>query len=427
MTDFYRTGTIYTLGVAIQTESNVYKAPGNGTGVFIPYAKSTPQHGIEDAPITGHTAHRGNEIKYIRKSVDPKFELDSPCWLEAGAEQLIFGALGSKAAPAQQGGTAAYKHAITEHGTSLPELSLTMFNSGSEVEAYKNAMVDVLKIDYKEGEIDMTANFYNAPIDLSQSVPTKVYPNNNPFVFKNFTCKLGGYGTFTFTDSDITVGTDVIAKDDHRLNTGDAVTVSNSGGALPTGLVAATTYYAIWVTDNTFKLASSLANAKAGTAVDITVAGGGGTHTLDKSVPLQNSTVTSANLEINNHIIATAVANNSYDKLKIPGKLSVEGRVEFPMQNMDELRNYIGGDAQATTTSEDIRERSLILQLTGGIIASTYRWDLTFNIPRVALTPCEIKHEDEAMVGYGFDFKAMRDSNDVMITADIISRLTAIT
>lgn len=64
----------------------------------------------------------------------------------------------------------------------------------------------------------------------------------------------------------------------HKLNLGDAVQVSNSGGALPTGLVATTTYFAI-VSDalgNTkFKLAATRALALAGTALDITGAGTG--------------------------------------------------------------------------------------------------------------------------------------------------------
>lgn len=46
-------------------------------------------------------------------------------------------------------------------------------------------------------------------------------------------------------------------------------------GVLPTGLSAATTYWVIYVDDNTFKLATTRANALAGTAIDITTNGGG--------------------------------------------------------------------------------------------------------------------------------------------------------
>jgi pyrimidine operon attenuation protein/uracil phosphoribosyltransferase len=55
----------------------------------------------------------------------------------------------------------------------------------------------------------------------------------------------------------------------HGLYTGRAIALSINSGSLPAG-TSATTYYAIVVDANTIKLGSSLANAEAGTAVDIT-------------------------------------------------------------------------------------------------------------------------------------------------------------
>src|SRR3990167_110677 len=86
--------------------------------------------------------------------------------------------------------------------------------------------------------------------------------------------------TFDFLDADVNTGTDVITVPSNQfLYTGQAVALTNSGGALPTGL-SATTYYVIYVSDTTIKLATSRANADDGTAVNITAAAGGGTHTL---------------------------------------------------------------------------------------------------------------------------------------------------
>lgn len=62
-----------------------------------------------------------------------------------------------------------------------------------------------------------------------------------------------------------------------------AVTVSNSGGALPAGLVAATIYYWSRLTATTGKLCSSLANVDSGTFVDVTDTGSG-THTISMSL-----------------------------------------------------------------------------------------------------------------------------------------------
>jgi hypothetical protein len=66
---------------------------------------------------------------------------------------------------------------------------------------------------------------------------------------------------------------------DHGLFTGDGpMQWTNSGGSLPTGVSAATDYYVIRRSSGSFALATSRANAFAGTAVDITAAGSG-THT----------------------------------------------------------------------------------------------------------------------------------------------------
>jgi hypothetical protein len=68
-----------------------------------------------------------------------------------------------------------------------------------------------------------------------------------------------------------------------NLLTGTRVQVSTTT-TLPSPLVAATNYYLIKVSDTTFKLATSYANAIAGTAIDITTAGTG-THTLNWLLP----------------------------------------------------------------------------------------------------------------------------------------------
>lgn len=82
-----------------------------------------------------------------------------------------------------------------------------------------------------------------------------------------------------FVDGDVTVATENIAETGHSFFTGLKGQLTTTG-ALPTGLATSTDYFVIVVDDDNFKLASSLANAQAGTAVDITAASGGGTHTF---------------------------------------------------------------------------------------------------------------------------------------------------
>jgi hypothetical protein len=66
------------------------------------------------------------------------------------------------------------------------------------------------------------------------------------------------------------VSTDILTCDGHGLATDDPVTFrADAGGSLPSPLAAGTTYYAIALTDSTFKVASSAG----GDALNLTTAG----------------------------------------------------------------------------------------------------------------------------------------------------------
>lgn len=97
----------------------------------------------------------------------------------------------------------------------------------------------------------------------------------------------------TFTDADINNADDEITITAHPYVTGTKVALTTDGG-LPTGL-SATNYWVIVVDANTIKLASSLANAVAGTAV-ATADDGSGTHTLTAATSAGNT----AKLQVSN-------------------------------------------------------------------------------------------------------------------------------
>lgn len=83
----------------------------------------------------------------------------------------------------------------------------------------------------------------------------------------------------------------------HGLQTGDGpVRVSNSGGALPTGLAAATDYYVIRASSSTFSLATTRENAFAGTAIDLT-GDGSGTQTLSDTASTRRYTEIGAGID----------------------------------------------------------------------------------------------------------------------------------
>ncbi len=94
-------------------------------------------------------------------------------------------------------------------------------------------------------------------------------------------------------------GTDLITLTGTNANfaTGVPITVVNSGGALPTPLVAGTTYYSIRVSSTTtnpgtIRLATSYDNAIAGVYIDI-AADGSGTNTITVTGQLQLGSITS--------------------------------------------------------------------------------------------------------------------------------------
>lgn len=77
----------------------------------------------------------------------------------------------------------------------------------------------------------------------------------------------------TIATADVNTGTDVITETAHGFVTGQPVTYDDGGGAAATGLVDNTVYYVIKLTANTFKVATTRANALAGTAINITGTG----------------------------------------------------------------------------------------------------------------------------------------------------------
>jgi len=71
----------------------------------------------------------------------------------------------------------------------------------------------------------------------------------------------------------VSASSNVIELDGHGFETGDEIQVSEVCGVLPVQLVRGVAYYAIRVDDSQFKIAASLADSKAGTAIDLTTAG----------------------------------------------------------------------------------------------------------------------------------------------------------
>lgn len=83
---------------------------------------------------------------------------------------------------------------------------------------------------------------------------------------------------YAFAINSVNIGTSTFTEPDHGLTTGQLVGFATTG-TLPTGVSIATGVYAISVTSSTFKVASTYANALAGTAISLS-GSSSGTHTL---------------------------------------------------------------------------------------------------------------------------------------------------
>lgn len=91
--------------------------------------------------------------------------------------------------------------------------------------------------------------------------------------------------TFDATDTDVVDTTaETIVIPSHGFATGDAVAYESSGDAIG-GLTDGTTYFAIRVSENVIKLATSASNATAGTAINLSAVGAGTADTLQLTAP----------------------------------------------------------------------------------------------------------------------------------------------
>lgn len=117
-----------------------------------------------------------------------------------------------------------------------------------------------------------------------------------------------------FTLTDLSFSGSTITYADHNLTTGMIVQLAGiSGSTLPTPLVAATNYYVIRLTANTFRLATTLANANAGTNIVIT-----GVTAGSFSLTLGNNGFLPTNRQVAYRLIWGYKDDNGYTVLSAP-------------------------------------------------------------------------------------------------------------
>lgn len=146
--------------------------------------------------------------------------------------------------------------------------------------------------------------------------PTAVSRTTYNSLYNAITASLG---TVTITSAN----PGVVSLTAHGLSTGSCIELTTTG-TLPNNLTANTNYYVIYVGADSFRLATSAANAIAGTAIDTSGGSPSGTHTL-RHCPFGIST--SANFLLPNRAAVVGVGAGS-QTINTRAKTAVLGLVE---------------------------------------------------------------------------------------------------
>ena len=137
----------------------------------------------------------------------------------------------------------------------------------------------------------------------------------------------------------------------HGLATGDQVIYNTNSGAAITGLANGTTYYAIRVDANTFKLATSLQGSQSGTAINLS---GSGNNAQNFTTP--SRTISSA-------LISNAIAINSTNRAELGSRLNALSyaidSLETMSNNLSEAYSRIVDTDYAAETSNLTRNQIL--------------------------------------------------------------------
>jgi hypothetical protein len=115
-----------------------------------------------------------------------------------------------------------------------------------------------------------------ASATISGGVVTSITVTDNGGSYENVPTVTVQAPCLTIPTTAVNTTTEVITYTGHTLTTGAAIVYDDGGSTAITGLTDGTTYYAIRVDADSFKVASSASNATAGTAINLTGTGNDG-------------------------------------------------------------------------------------------------------------------------------------------------------
>jgi hypothetical protein len=180
--------------------------------------------------------------------------------------------------------------------------------------------------------------------------------------------------TKTFAGTAVNTISEVITIGAHWFRTGDKVQYSNGGGTTITGLVNNTTYYIIKSSSTAVKLASTYQNAIDGTAVNITSAGVGSSHSLSNQLDLPTAVADLSPTGVVKRIIITDPGNNytTPPTVTIGNPWAVSTAVTLGQQYFVSNRLYTVTTAGTTHASTAPSGTGLGIEETNGTAGLTY-------------------------------------------------------
>lgn len=206
--------------------------------------------------------------------------------------------------------------------------------------------------------------------------------------------------TLTFDAANVDFSTDTITLDKtHLYVTGDHVQLTeDASGDLPAGVTAGTDYYVIVVNTTDIKLASSEANALAGTAVTLTDAGTGTNHVVTLQDYALMASCKNWNITFNKAVVDTTTLNSQFRSYKA-GLIDASGSMTVMYEASDALAAkkarkifdalvlpYDNGDGSVelylsnTDVSDEDRKITADVLFTGGSVATQIGSIIEFNV-----------------------------------------------
>jgi hypothetical protein len=154
--------------------------------------------------------------------------------------------------------------------------------------------------------------------------------------------------SLTIPTTAVSTADDTITSANHRLLTGTKLTYLKVGATAITGLVDGTAYFIIVVDGDTFKLASSLSNAQAGTAINLTGTGSS-TQTFTGDTATGTATISGG------LVTAVAVTDSGSAYTSAPTVVVDKPRRTIPTSGVNTSTETITYATHGLTAGEEIK------------------------------------------------------------------------